>query len=455
MTSHWRTAVWKAATRTGFDRICSALAEGRLQVMCYHGFSFVDEHLFRPKLFMTPGLFEKRLEWLRKNRYAVLSLDEAVQRLRTRSVGRREIAITIDDGFHSVYALAAPLLRAYGMKATVYVATYYVAHRNPVFRLAIQYMAWKSRENRIVPFKPLSLDGQPLVLHGHEAEEPLERFYETAEARCTEAERTAIAREFGRRTGVDYDELLRSRRLSLMSEAELSELHSEGFSIQLHTHRHRLPLDAPGIVREIDDNRRFLSRVTDEPLRHLCYPSGEWDMRHWQTLQRLGIASATTCIAGFNSPRTPLLALRRFLDSEIVSVEEFGAEMAGAKDLYRRMRSGVSGARRCGDRAGSRRERQPSMLTLESHGPRGSHIVRDVHLVEIRPFREKAVHAVCRANGRSLTSSEAALNSSIAKSSPANRWLSMSPTSSKYIGVCQSMLLRGWVKMRRAPDVDE
>jgi peptidoglycan/xylan/chitin deacetylase (PgdA/CDA1 family) len=286
---------------------------------------------------MTPALLERRLAWLRENSYVVLGLSDAIERLGSGKIRRREIVITIDDGFHSVFALAAPLLRAYGMSATVYVTSYYVTHSNPVFRLAIQYMAWKSGQDVIDLSGMIPNLTGTTTSRGARAAHSLQSFYESAETQCTEEERVLVAREFGRRVGVDYDELLRSRRLSLMSGHEIKTLRDQGFDIQLHTHRHRLPDTSAEISREIEDNRAALAPLTDRPLEHLCYPSGVWATEQWPALSALGIKTATTCLPGFNSSRTPLLGLRRFLDGQEVSMDEYVAEMHGVKDLYRRL----------------------------------------------------------------------------------------------------------------------
>ena len=333
---NFRSIAWTTLNRIGLSSVCSSLTAGRLQILCYHGFSFDDEHLFRGKLFMNPARFEQRLDWLRKNKYAILNLSDAIERLSAGKIQRREIVITIDDGFHSVFALAAPLLQSYGVSATVYVTSYYVTHPNPIFRLAIQYMAWKSSQDTVdlsglVP----NLSGV-VSLRGPGAAASLEAFYESAETQCTEDERVSVARAFGRRLGVDYDELLRSRRLNLMSGDEIKTLASQGFDIQLHTHRHRLPVATSEIWREIVDNRAALAPLTEGRLEHLCYPSGVWDAAQWPTLSAMGIQTATTCIPGFNTRSTPALGLRRFLDGQDISIDEFAAEMLGVKDLLRR-----------------------------------------------------------------------------------------------------------------------
>jgi peptidoglycan/xylan/chitin deacetylase (PgdA/CDA1 family) len=318
--------------------VASRMARGRLQILCFHGFSFVDEHLFRGTLFMSATRLEERLRWLRDRRFAVLPLEDALARLRAGALREREIAVTIDDGFHSVHSIARPLLKAYSVPATVYVTSHYVVHPFPVFRLAIQYMAWKSARDHVAADGLIEGVSGPMRLRGAGASSQLESLYRAAESHLDEQGRASLAREFGQRVGVDYDELVRSRRLSLMSTEEIRELSHDGFDIELHTHRHALPIDADAIAREIADNRAVLEPLTGRTLHHLCYPSGVWDTRQWPALESAGIRSATTCLPGLNRGDEAPLALRRFLDAEAIPLAEFAAEMLAVKDLGRRLR---------------------------------------------------------------------------------------------------------------------
>jgi len=68
---------------------------------------------------MPPARFESLLQLLCKRKYVfvtVSGLMDAVDR-------RRHIALTFDDGFADNYQHAFPLLKKYGVKATIYLAT--------------------------------------------------------------------------------------------------------------------------------------------------------------------------------------------------------------------------------------------------------------------------------------------------------------------------------------------
>jgi hypothetical protein len=123
-----------------------------------------------------------------------------------------------------------------------------------------------------------------------------------------------------------------------MDDRQIRSLLGQGIDIQLHTHRHRLPLEQEGTVREIQENRGVLEPLVGKRLNHFCYPSGIWSEKHWPGLAETGVKSATTCDAGLNSHRNAPLALKRFLDSEDILGIEFEAEIYGFAEIVRRVK---------------------------------------------------------------------------------------------------------------------
>ena len=68
--------------------------------------------------------------------------------------------------------------------------------------------------------------------------------------------------------------------------------------VQLHTHRHRIPLDRAEFFREIEENRRGISKVSGERPVHFCCPNGVYQSHISDWLDELEIRSAVTCELG-------------------------------------------------------------------------------------------------------------------------------------------------------------
>lgn len=313
---------------------------GRLKILCYHGFELQDETRFRPQLFITLAQFEQRLATIRRYGCTVLPLDEAVDKLYARALPRHALVITVDDGFYAFHRLAVPALQAYGYPATAYVTSYYVQKAQPIFRLAVQYMFWKTRKKKLaiapVPWSALRELDLSDAAQTHRFCWDCIAYGERA---GDEGLRRALCEDLGAWLETPYAAIADSRILSLMGPQEIQSLAACGIDVQLHTHRHVFPgADRAAAEREIADNRAALRPWLAAEARHFCYPSGQWNARQWEWLDAMQIKSSTTCLPGLNTPQTPRHALRRFLDGQNIHALEFEAALCGFSDLLRGLR---------------------------------------------------------------------------------------------------------------------
>jgi peptidoglycan/xylan/chitin deacetylase (PgdA/CDA1 family) len=357
MSSRVRRSSLSKAVKLIFLRTCEFLGlfhvsawafRKRLHILCYHGFELQDECAFRPQLFISPTTFEGRLRHIAKRGFAVLPLSEALERLRSGGLPKRAVVITIDDGFKSTLSVASPLLRKFGVPATVYVTTYYMDKQVPIFRLGIQYVFWKAR-GRIADLSRLSalVGGRASPDLWIDAATGMWALIGYGEALGTEQERQELLVRVAQELDVDLSPLSERYLLSIMSADELRTLRSRGIDVQLHTHRHRFPsTDRTVACREIEENRIRLKEAVGVTARHFCYPSGLFDTVQWPWLEALGIESATTCLPGLNRSDTPLYGLKRFLDNESIECIEFRAELAGFSEILRYLRKVLSFGRR-------------------------------------------------------------------------------------------------------------
>ena len=114
-----------------------------------------------------------------------------------------------------------------------------------------------------------------------------------------------------------------------MNDSELRDISASGVDVQLHSHRHSLPLDRGLFDREIERNREWIQSVTGKQPVHFCYPDGIYRPEFQPWLQEAGVRSATTCEPGLVSPGSELLRLPRLTDSSHVSDARFEAWLSG------------------------------------------------------------------------------------------------------------------------------
>jgi peptidoglycan/xylan/chitin deacetylase (PgdA/CDA1 family) len=124
-----------------------------------------------------------------------------------------------------------------------------------------------------------------------------------------------------------------------MTPGEVIELVRGGVDVQLHTHRHRTPVDHALFAREIADNRARIVDITGRDAAHFCYPSGVYRQEFLPWLEEQNVISATTCEVGLASPLHHRLLLPRVVDHSHFDAVEFEAWLAGAGQFLPRRRA--------------------------------------------------------------------------------------------------------------------
>jgi peptidoglycan/xylan/chitin deacetylase (PgdA/CDA1 family) len=306
----------------------------RLLILCYHGTSLEDEHLWRPRLYIQPQKLEQRLESLKEGHFSVLPLGEALQRLRAGTLPARSVALTFDDGTYDFLRQAYPLLKHYGFPVTVYQTTYYTSVERPVFNLICSYMLWTRRGEVIANGGGLGLQ-RTLDLRTQSSRFAVVRdLIEISERENrTGLQKDEIAAQLARVLKIDYDSLRAKRILQLMNERELQEISRNGVDVQLHTHRHRTPEDEALFRKEIQENRSTIHKATATEPVHFCYPSGVYRPAFLPWLRKENVVSATTCDAGLAARDSESLLLPRFIDHQNRAQLEFESWITGVGDL--------------------------------------------------------------------------------------------------------------------------
>jgi peptidoglycan/xylan/chitin deacetylase (PgdA/CDA1 family) len=188
-------------------------------VLCYHAVS-AD---WPAQLAVTPERFEQQLRLLVRRGYRGATFAQALS-------AKKALAVTFDDGMRSVLDRAAPVLRALGLPATVFVPTDLVGREEP--------MSWRGVERWL---------GGP-----HEGE------------------------------------------LVPLGWDELRALRGEGWEIGSHTRTHTrlIRLGDAELREELEGSRARLEAEIGEPCRTLAYPYGEADERVIEAARAAGYEAA-------------------------------------------------------------------------------------------------------------------------------------------------------------------
>ena len=324
----------------GLFRLARHVTRHGLRIICYHGFAVAEEYKYRSTLFIRDDFFRKRVKYLRREGYPILPLRDALDALAAGRLPPCATVITMDDGWRGVYTVGLPLIRELEIPVTVYVTTYYVENRMPVYTVTVSYLFWRATP-RLVHL-PRGIGTFDLDCEAAKAEEAAQHFG----AALPPGDRLEFLKELAAALDVSFHEIESQHLFEVMDEQQLRGLAAAGVDIQLHSHRHQWPLyDKEMVESEVAENRRFLQRVVSYPLDHFCYPSGVYGLHQAEWLAELGVKSATTIDPGLNYSHTSRFALRRLVDGGPVSEIEFAAEMTGFMELVRLLRRRLRGGR--------------------------------------------------------------------------------------------------------------
>ena len=256
-----------------------------------------------------------------------------MSRLAANTLPEKSVVLTFDDGFYSFYQVAWPILKRYSLPATVYQTTYYCSYNRPVFDLISAYLLWQARP-AIYPANNLANLGPELDLRTGAARARALRHLKiwAAEQNLSGSGKDELVQQLAEQLGIDYREVLRRRLLHLMNPDEIAELAARGVSFELHTHRHRMPLDQDLLWEEVKQNRCRIAEWTGgPPPNHFCFPSGIWHPSQLPWLQQWGIRSAATCRPGLVTRTTAPLLLPRVIDHSELRQVEFESWLAGVR----------------------------------------------------------------------------------------------------------------------------
>ncbi|MBV9081264.1 MAG: polysaccharide deacetylase family protein, partial [Acidobacteriaceae bacterium] len=203
----------------------------KLLILCYHGLSLRDEHEWAGYLFITAQRFRQRLACLRDLKATVLPLGEAVSRLKSGSLPPRSVVITFDDGFYDFLHHGVPILSEFAFPCTLYLTTYYSGLRFPVMTLMLDYLLWKSgRESIDFPEQGI-LQSMPIRNWEERLEVGRVLLNWCESAGLDASAKNDFARNVAQRFGIDYDDLLRSRIVQILTAEEAAKVAEAGIDI--------------------------------------------------------------------------------------------------------------------------------------------------------------------------------------------------------------------------------
>ena len=199
-------------------------------------------------LAVRPEIFADHLAALRSNGWNTLSGKEFLHLLQSGNIPGKTVLLTFDDGFADNYVYAYPILKQYGMKAVLFVASSFIENAD------------MNRES----FVPLP----------HSEVWKLAFSERRSEVMCT--------------------------------WNELREMEESGvFDIQSHGHSHNIPQfinekKYSDIKDDLSAGKKMLEEMLSKNVLHLAWPKGKYDDKTIEIASELGFKALYTTTRGHN-----------------------------------------------------------------------------------------------------------------------------------------------------------
>jgi peptidoglycan/xylan/chitin deacetylase (PgdA/CDA1 family) len=278
--------------RTIGDRIAPrGKGDGRLCILNYHRVLQSAD----PLLESEPDIhaFHWQMELL-SDCFNVMPLYEAIECLAKERMPPRAVCISFDDGYRSVHDFALPILKKFGLPATVFVTTGYIDGG----------VMWNDRIIDAIQFLPSrQLDLRDIGLGIHYLEH-------VRDQRAAMNKLTNVSKYMRPKARDDLAQRLKelvgdnpANGLMLTREM-ISNLVNQGIEIGAHTITHPIltSLDDVSARDEILVSKQQLESITGRPTRLFAYPNGkfgvDFDDRHVQMAKDAGFLAAFTTSSG-------------------------------------------------------------------------------------------------------------------------------------------------------------
>jgi peptidoglycan/xylan/chitin deacetylase (PgdA/CDA1 family) len=308
------------------------ISSRRALILTYHRFS-ADGDDDDDK---TPARqFAKQLEYLTAH-YAVVPLSRMVERITAREpLPPRLAAVTIDDGYRDAYEIAYPLLRRYGVSASLFVVTEFADRRAWIWTDKARFLTRQAAPQRLtmkIQERELRLE-----LNGTTSRrDASERINSIIKRVPDESKEEAIER-LSLALGVAMPQTPPDEFSSVTWE-QAREMCAYGIEIGSHTLTHPILTNVGNerLRRELRDSKSQLEEVLGHQVNLFCYPNGDNDERVQCEVARAGYRAAVTVVNGLNQRGDDPLSLRRVHTER--DFAHFLQSTSGFEQLKKRLR---------------------------------------------------------------------------------------------------------------------
>ena len=279
---------------------------GNIQILTYHRVNAGHDPYFPA---VPPEQFTEQMEYL-ASRFFVCPLTEAVARLQANDIPPNTVVVTFDDGYRDNYTHAFPILSAFSIPATIFLATAAIGSGLVLWHDRV-FAAF--RKTRVSTLAGYDKNGRTYSLNTLterlEAQHNILRFLRAVDNQEREIWITRLM--------IDLQVEEKKEDLMLMlSWDEVRYMHQHGTTFGSHTMTHPIlsTLSSEAMQQEIEESRAAILREIGVAPTAFAYPNGscaDFTPITKMLLRDAGYDCAVTTVFGVNEAGQDVFELRR------------------------------------------------------------------------------------------------------------------------------------------------
>jgi peptidoglycan/xylan/chitin deacetylase (PgdA/CDA1 family) len=327
---HLNTSIFQAARWSGLTTALSRIFAGRAVILMFHEI----QQDCRSELMTgtSVDLFEYSLKWLRQKGWEIVSLEVCLERLATDPRPRRYAVLTFDDGYRDNVSTALPILERNNAPFIVYVPTGAPTRTLQAWWLGLREI-FRSSDT-------VTIDAMGIRFRCPNFHDKTLALYKVSKWIHKDYRRIAMLGPTFKRAGLSLSAL---NEAYFLNECELQVLARHPLaSIGGHTASHPAlaSLDPFSARSEMADNRNYLEKLLQLPVRHMAYPYGDsraCGPREEHLAKEVGFSTAVTTRHGqvFDSKQNYFALPRIPIGGPFDTTPAFEARMGGVQSAVK------------------------------------------------------------------------------------------------------------------------
>ena len=270
------------------------VANSQVAVLLYHSIHSDGDTWSAGADALSPQEFERQIAYFCRN-YEILSLDAIAQYVhQQKTLPKKAVAITFDDGYRDNYYNAYPILKKYGVPATIFLTVGHIERDNLFWWDKISYAIHHAQVTQL-DIKELG----SYSLHSNADKAMATSSVVKRLKQIPEAEKNSIVESIMALCLTEIPDGLAKRLI--LSWDQVKEMSNTGISFGAHTINHpnltRVPLEQAR--QEILESKKILEERLGQKIRSFSYPNGktgDYNETVVKRVERAGFECAVTNI---------------------------------------------------------------------------------------------------------------------------------------------------------------